>query len=322
MSVKKMLMMIKQVKREQGKSGFKIFFDMLFCALKYNVGYQDYRVFGFAGLGNNERKTYLTMNKNLALVRLMNSTDGRSVFNDKRQFFRKYDNYIGRSYIDIADKGSTELKSFCLGKESVFVKAPCSFGGQGIGEINISEEMSYEALYGELVKNGQTLVEEKINQHEKMSVLHPYSINTLRIATLKVKDEVHILCRIIRIGRDKSVIDNITSGGLYAPVDENGVISHPAFCDKTGEAFTVHPTSRVFIIGYKIPYFDEAVELVKEIAEKENDVCYAGWDVAITPTGPIIVEGNEIPSYEIMQNYLHESSGMLPLVEKILGRKL
>ena len=88
MKIKKMIKMIKQVHKAHGKNTLLIFADMLYCALRYNVGYQDYRVFGFAELSRREKESFLTMNRNLRLVRLLNSKEGRKIFEDKR-FFQK-----------------------------------------------------------------------------------------------------------------------------------------------------------------------------------------------------------------------------------------
>lgn len=324
MSIKRMLTMIKQIHKESGKPSLLIFADMLWCALKDNVGYLDYRVFGFAYITPSKRKTFLTMNKNLMLTQIMNSSEAKVYYNDKTLFLNKFSKYTKRQWIDIKNKRPSDLKRFCKGKESVFVKPPCSFGGQGIGEIKITPYTNFDSLFDELTRSEQTLVEEKIIQHEKMATLHPESINTLRIVTLNHNGKVHILSQLLRMGQNKSVIDNVTNGGIYAPVDENGVITHPAFCDKTGELFSVHPTTRVYLPGFRIPYYKEAIETVKEIASAEKDMGYVGWDVAITPDGPIIVEGNNLPTYGIMQNYHHRDNdeGLLPLIEKIIGKKL
>ena len=61
---------------------------------------------------------------------------------------------------------------------------------------------------------------------------------------------------------------------------------------KTGsEMFTEHPTTKFHLPGYKIPFFKESIELCKKFASYiPNRII--GWDVAITPNGPIIIEGN------------------------------
>lgn len=324
MSFKKMFMMIKQIHKEYHKSSLVIFIDMVYCALKENIGYQDYRVFGFAGVPFKERKTFLTMNKNLELVRRYNNKDTYAIYRDKTLFFKKFEAFLHRDWIDLNKKTAHDLEKFCKGKESIFVKTPCAFGGQGIGEIKITPITSFDTLYNDLIKSGQTLVEEKILQHDKMKSLHPESINTLRIVTLTRNGKVNVISRLLRMGQQGSVVDNITSGGIYASINENGIVDHPAFCDKTGETFSHHPTTGTKIHGFEIPYFNEAMALVEEIATAETNMSYIGWDIAITPDGPVIVEGNNVPSYEIMQNHVHRNNnqGLIPLIESILGEKL
>jgi hypothetical protein len=54
-----------------------------------------------------------------------------------------------------------------------------------------------------------------------------------------------------------------------------------------------HPNSGVVFDGFQIPYFREAVELVSQLHRHLRGVHSIGWDVAITPTGPTIIEGND-----------------------------
>jgi hypothetical protein len=45
--------------------------------------------------------------------------------------------------------------------------------------------------------------------------------------------------------------------------------------------------------GYAIPYFREAVEMVMRMHEALPGIHSIGCDVAISPDGPIIIEGND-----------------------------
>ena len=41
-----------------------------------------------------------------------------------------------------------------------------------------------------------------------------------------------------------------------------------------------------------------------------------------TPDGPVLVEGNNLPGYDMCQNAGHVDEGMLPRFEKLLGRPI
>ena len=49
-------------------------------------------------------------------------------------------------------------------------------------------------------EQGAFVLEELINQHPAMSVLHPESINTVRLATFKIQNEVYIVGAALRMG--------------------------------------------------------------------------------------------------------------------------
>ena len=62
-----------------------------------------------------------------------------------------------------------------------------------------------------------------------------------------------------------------------------------------GDVFHKHPTTKEKIVGFKVPMFKEAIELVKEAAMIIPEIGYVGWDIAISTNGPVIVEGNSYP---------------------------
>ena len=45
--------------------------------------------------------------------------------------------------------------------------------------------------------------------------------------------------------------------------------------------------------GMTIPYFNDAVELVKHLHYNIPEIFTVGWDVCITPDGPHVIEGND-----------------------------
>jgi hypothetical protein len=78
---------------------------------------------------------------------------------------------------------------------------------------------------------------------------------------------------------------------MYTMLDTDGVALYAAF-DRHDAMHSVHPISGTSIVGFRVPRFAEVIELVSKAALELTDVPYVGWDVAITPDGPLIIEAN------------------------------
>ena len=126
--------------------------------------------------------------------------------------------------------------------------------------------------------------------------------------------------RAIRIGNGKNVVDNFNHGGMYSVVNEKGIIDKPAI-DKKSNIYEVHPVTNTKIVGFEIPYFKQVIKLVKEAAKIVPEVGLVGFDVAITNNGPVLIEGNQLPGYDIYQSKIHlnsDGTGMKPYFDKVI----
>ena len=308
-SLKRLFHNLEQVHRESGRSRIVLFFDMLYCMFHYGVGYLEYVTFGFAYKKKDKRKTFVTMNDNVALVRRLNDRAFYEVLDDKLSFNRRFRDFLGRDFVDLQE-GFEPFEAFLGGKECFFAKQTKSFGGVGVEKIRVAEHPDHKKLYDELMEKKMFLAEEAIRQHPEMDRLCARSLNTLRIVTiLNDRGEARFLYALIRIGNGKTDVDNITSGGMYTLLDPDGSISHPVFCDKTVSYYDVHPENGTVFQGFQVPYFREAVELCQKAAFVEPHMRYVGWDVGITPTGPVLVEGNNLPGYDMAQNHRFHDDG-------------
>ena len=169
--------------------------------------------------------------------------------------------------------------------------------GKGIEKIKVKGNTNLKNLYQKLIENKQVLVEEYVLQHSKMNELFPYSVNTLRI------------------------VDNFNHGGMYSVVNEKGIIEKPAI-DKNGVIYTEHPVTKTEIVGFQIPYFKEAIAMVKEAAKVVPEVGLVGFDIA--EKGPVMIEGNQLPGYDIYQSKIHlnsDGTGMKPLFDQVIYGK-
>ncbi|NMA06567.1 MAG: hypothetical protein GX928_02475 [Ruminococcaceae bacterium] len=315
-------MCIDRVAQESGKGKFLIAADMINSYLNYGIGYFDYLTFGFSHLSKIKRRTFMNMNKNLELVRRLNPEESRYLFENKVEFNNKFKKFLGREYIDLRNTTAEEFEQFCLRQNAVFAKKIDDYGGKGIKKIVVPEISDFGNVFEKLIKDGCILVEEAISQHAEMNRLVESSVNSLRIATLIKDDKTYPIYSLIRMSDGIKHVDNISSGGMYCPVDDTGMITAEAYQDETGLYYEKHPFSKIEFKGFRIPFYDEAVTMVVTASKLVPEIRYVGWDVAITDKGPVLIEANTIPGYDMCQNYRHlgsEKIGIAPKFKEILG---
>ena len=94
--------------------------------------------------------------------------------------------------------------------------------------------------------------------------------------------------------------------------------------DDIANVYEEHPIAKIKFDTVQVPFVKEAYEIALEAALVVPEVRYVGWDIAITDNGPVIMEGNEYPSYGLVQYYLFndEHEGHLAAIAKILGDEM
>lgn len=303
MNFKNMFTAIDKIHERSKKSRLIIFFDMIICSIKYQAGYMDYKVFYFENLKPYQRKTFITRGVNNNYIKTMNDPAYYYYFNDKVEFNKIFNKYIKRDYIYLHDN-IEYFKKFLKRHKEIIVKPVSLQCGKGIEKIIISPETDIKELYSNLINSKQLLVEEYIKQSNVMNSLYPNSVNTIRIVTANKNNKTKILFKAIRIGNKGNVVDNFNHGGMYSIINDAGIITKPAI-DKEGKVYEKHPTTNTEIVGFIIPYFKEAIKMAVNASKVIPQVGLVGWDIAITDKGPLIIEGNQLPGYDIYQSKIH-----------------
>lgn len=312
------------VHQRSGKNRIIIFFDMIYCLIKYSAGYMDYYYYYFESSNKKQRASYITRGANNSYIKKLNNPKFGYIFDDKIEFNKRFKKYIGRDYIDIRSNDFEKFKEFAKKHKTIILKPIDLQCGKNIEKICIDKTTNLKSLYDSCMEKGQYLVEECIKQHDDMNLLFPKSINTIRIVTAYKDKKTTIMFRCVRIGNGDNVVDNFNHGGMYSVINEEGIINKPAI-DKKSIIYQVHPITKTKIEGFKIPYFDEVIKLCIKASKVVPEVGLVGWDVAITPTGPVLVEGNNFPGYDIYQSRVHlneDGTGIRPFFDKvILGKE-
>ena len=191
--------------------------------------------------------------------------------------------------LDLDGSNVDEAKDWLKDMDVVFAKPSKGVRGKGVTRLQVED---VEETINYCLNNNLDLLEEAIIQHKDMNSLYPDAINTVRFMTFVENKEVKIIGTRLRMGNGGHV-DNAAAGGLFATIDvDSGEIDSIAF-NKSGEKFEKHPITNHPIEGFKIPYWEEVIEMCKKAALEVPDVRSIGWDVAISKNGPLLIEGND-----------------------------
>lgn len=211
-------------------------------------------------------------------------------------------NINGYYYFEGKPVSKRDAVRLCQDLKNVIIKPSLSSKGKGVLKFNASNGVtdvdgkSVEELLDSY--RNDFLIQEALTQHEKISALNPTSINTMRIMTYRSGLEIIVIYAVIRIGRKGQVIDNQSAGGISTMINNDGTLGKYAF-GSAGDDMIEKTDTGIILDGYKIPYFDKAIETVKQSHYDLPFFDLVGWDVSIDPEGNIVLvewNGNPGPS--------------------------
>ena len=211
-------------------------------------------------------------------------------------------------------------------ESSIFIKRTYgTYGGDRIYKISL-EQLStnsqlIDQLYKEVIKAGY-LFQETICQHPDMDKLNPSCNNTIRFDTfIDNTGKIEIISAHVRMSVNNLHVDNISSGGCAVKVNlitgRLEELGYRSFSLSHGKRTTEHPLTKTVFKDFKIPEFEKAKELVLKAASFMPGLRLIGWDVSLSSTGPVLIEGNSF--YDITgSDLLYGGYGSNPVFKKVL----
>jgi hypothetical protein len=236
------------------------------------------------------------------------------LFEDKEicyQLCKSYDLPLPKQFRALCAEDNVEKNISSLFNDQVnhlILKPVKGKGGTGVISIEKVDE-SYKCYeknnnveISEIRIKERYLVQEFLGQHEEMNAIYPYAINTIRIETFKGKNgKIHILGTMARFGRNKSRVDNLSSGGMGVGIHINSGKLMKQAHDFNSEIHLFHPDTNIEFNNYQIPIWSKVIGLAVKIQTHFPMYSLLGHDIAITPRGPVIIEINAEPDNVMME---------------------
>jgi hypothetical protein len=152
------------------------------------------------------------------------------------------------------------------------------------------------------------LLQERLRRHESLSSFATETVCSVRVLTLlNMAGNVEIVAATFKLPNLDRGVDNLAQGGMAVSVDlGTGVLGE-------GVLYRTLPPRRFRaplggtreFVGFRLPFWDEVLDLAKQAARAFSFVRAIGWDIALSKAGPFILEGNDTWSVPMLQ----QSSG-------------
>lgn len=192
--------------------------------------------------------------------------------------------------------------------QSCVIKTTESSHGDNVWVINAIEYRDNDAimtrfdgetlLLSSVIGTNALIFESVVKQTKQFAAFNESSVNTVRFMTTLWPDgSSRVIATFIKIGRAGKCVDNAGGGGnVDVCVDtETGEIKYAIQYDgwRNIKDIEKHPDSGNQLNGVIIENWQAIKEEVKEFQQAFPYCKAAGWDIAITDEGPVVIEVND-----------------------------
>lgn len=234
---------------------------------------------------------------------------------NKYDCFREYQEFFKREVCPIISyEDRKQFISFYEKNECFIFKPLNAHSGHGIQIIETSNT-DVNQLFNKLFKTSG-IVEQLIVQGEELNRINPSSVNTCRIITFQLKNRTEIIGATLRMGVGEAKVDNAGSGGIYAAIDLNTGILCTDAMNYNNDHFLYHPTTGEKILGFQIPEWNAAKEIISKMATHREGTVLISWDIAYSNQGWCMVEANDNGDWSLIQS--NKGVGLKPYLYKLM----
>ncbi len=328
-----------RVKRACGIGIFRQFVQMSRLAMRLNTtttSYYRYRL--WRAKDDDEIRQYFQPYEISQIVHWLEAEEIANVMLDKEYFFKKVTalSLPTIPVLAVFRPGSREIwhtAKQALPEGDLFIKRADLWNGVGAEcwrwhaegtrwrrqgkSLTESELLSYCRTQAE---DGAVLLQPNQRNHELLSGYSGGGLCTLRVLTCKLPGhEPEAVASVWRMPVGDAVIDNFSGGGIASGLTAEGNLLIAVKKDPTESEFDRHPDTGQQITGTPLPMWRDMVDLALKAHNQFERPYLIGWDIACTPDGCRIVEGNWLWGTDAIQIPHGQPAGNMGIAELILA---
>ena len=284
------------------------------------------------GASHDKKCRYITCRNRFKYIDYLNKKEDMHLLRNKwHAYLLLKDAYRREVLLLESEQDFPTFEAFCQ-RHPTFVVKPVGLGlSLGVRKVEVGDtdpHTLFDQLFIEIeTENGHwnsgtekgVLVEELIEQGEEMAMLHPASVNSVRMLTINLGDgDIRLWYPYVRIGVGGHFISSAATGSIVAGINAGTGVVYSTGFDKLGRITDVHPDTHFTIKGIKIPRWGQLCQKAIEMSKRLPTLRYIGWDFVYDKDGEwIVMEGNE--NAGISSSQLIHHRGMREEFEQLIG---
>ena len=316
-----------------GRSIEDIFAIATYDYWQYGIGTTEEFYNELLGATDKHKREYLTYRGRFNYIDYLNKEEDLHLLRNKWHAYQLLKDAYRREILLLeGEQDFPAFEAFCH-RHPTFVVKPVGLGlSLGVRKVEVGDtnlHTLFQQLFSEIEAENShwnsgldkgVLVEELIVQHEDMAILHPASVNSVRMTTINLGDgDIRMWYPVVRIGVGGNFLSSGAAGSIVAGINTATGITETPGSDEWGKTSVVHPDTHIPIKGIKIPRWRQLCEKAVKMAERLPTLRYIGWDFVYDKDKEwIVMEGNE--NAEILSQFVYHR-GEREEFEQLIGYK-
>lgn len=304
-----------------GKDAREVEKDIISAKKLNHISLNEYEWTGYNELDQARKRSVSTLWTRAEFRKTFTDRRYISILMNKYIFSKVFSDFYGRRCVQARDITPALLRE--LGGETgkVVFKPGCKGQGKGVRVLPVGTETEAAAAMDYISGANNAIVEEYIVQHELLQRLNPGAVSILRFYSVSSPLGSYLFAPVLTTAIKKD-ISNGCQDALTAMMDiRTGEVITDAVDQNKIADYAVHPVTGTVFKGLQMPFWEETLDMMRRAAPLAAKISNIGWDIALTPSGPLIIEANTIPGFNTAQYrgyaWITDGYGYQPLFDAV-----
>ncbi len=281
-----------------------LFFDCLWCKLRYGITYNEYRIFEFYDISSDKRKTYMSKRKYNRINRKLVPYEIVNVLTDKKLFMNRFKDYMKVEWQNVHDMSFKMFEDFALDNKIIIARSTDSSFDSSFKKYVIADYRSPAFALEDINNNHLSLVSKNINQHKSLNEIDDLVL--INVCSVVNRTGIDAVTSSIKFKVNNKTISgsvNVKTGKIVGRFkDELGL--------DYGDNFE----------GFEIPSYDAIMDMTLNLARELEEIRQVEWTFAVSSRGSVyLIDANVWNDYVFAQTreFLNNDTGLMSYYDKI-----